>query len=614
MKRYVDTMVTAFRDGFQSFFGARVLTPDFLPAFEAAVDAGIRHLEVGGGARFQSLYFYCNEDAFDMMDTLREKAGPQAELQTLARGTNVVGLESQPTDIVDLHAKLFRKHGISKIRNFDALNDVHNLIHSGRAIAEAGIRHEVTVTLMGLPPGLTGAHTPDFYVQVLRNILDADIPYESVCFKDASGTTPPAIVSETIHRARKLLGDDARISFHSHESAGISVHQYVAALQAGADQVDCSLAPVSGGTCQPDILTLWQALHGSEIELDIDVTKMREVERILHECLQDYFLPPEATAVQPSVLFSPMPGGALTANTQMMRDHGILDRYQNVADAMTTVIAKGGFGTSVTPVSQFYFQQAFNNVMFGPWQRFAEGYGKMVLGYFGKTPMPPDPEIVRLASEQLALEPTDRPPIDINDEDPEKGVAAARRMLQEEHLETTEENIFIAATCKDKGLSFLKGEARVQVRKKEKLDPGCAEDDVVTYTVTVGDASHHAVVEGSTVTVDGLRFDVQVAEGGEPAPAAETPAPRGNVTAEAGALSSLGTAAAAVKAPFSALLLRIEAPAGTCVNKGDTVVVLESMKMETELAAPIDGTVEVVHFTAGDQIENGNVVATIRPL
>src|SRR5690606_18350084 len=108
-------------------------------------------------------------------------------------------------------------------------------------------------------------------------------------------------------------------------------------------------------------------------------------------------------AVEPLIPWSPMPGGALTANTQMMRDHGILDRYREVINAMSEVVARGGFGTSVTPLSQFYFQQAFNNVMFGPWQRIAEGYGRTVLGYYGRTPVPPDPEIVRIASAQLGL-------------------------------------------------------------------------------------------------------------------------------------------------------------------------------------------------------------------
>ena len=167
-------MITAFRDGFQSVYGARVLTPDFLPAVEAAAAAGIDHFEAGGGARFQSLYFYCNEDAFDMMDSFRKAAGPNANLQTLSRGVNVVGLDSQSRDIIKLHAKLFKKHGMTTIRNFDALNDVNNLIDSGRAIHEAGLKHEVCVTMMALPPGLTGAHDPAFYTKTLK--YDSRLP------------------------------------------------------------------------------------------------------------------------------------------------------------------------------------------------------------------------------------------------------------------------------------------------------------------------------------------------------------------------------------------------------------------------------------------------------
>ena len=162
-KKKVQFMCTAFRDGFQSVFGARVFTPDFLPAVAAARDAGISWFEAGGGARFQSLYFYCNEDAFEMMDAFRETAGPEANLQTLARGVNVVGLDSQSSDIVKLHAELFKKHGMTTIRNFDALNDVNNLVYSGKCIVEAGLKHQVCVTLMELPPGCSGAHDAAFY-------------------------------------------------------------------------------------------------------------------------------------------------------------------------------------------------------------------------------------------------------------------------------------------------------------------------------------------------------------------------------------------------------------------------------------------------------------------
>jgi pyruvate carboxylase subunit B len=178
-------MDTSFRDGFQSVLGARVRTEDFLPALEAAVEAGIDRFEIGGGARFQSLYFYCQEDAFEMMAKCREVVGPDVNLQTLARGANVVGLVSQSRDIIELHAKLFKKYGVTTIRNFDALNDVRNLDFSGRCIKKHGLKHQVSVTLMGLPPGLEEkyAHTADFYADTLKNILEADIPFDSVCFK-----------------------------------------------------------------------------------------------------------------------------------------------------------------------------------------------------------------------------------------------------------------------------------------------------------------------------------------------------------------------------------------------------------------------------------------------
>ena len=183
--------------------------------------------------------------------------------------------------------------------------------------------------------------------------------------------------------------------------------------------------------------------------------------------MKEYFLPPEATAVEPLIPWSPMPGGALTANTQMLRDNGIMDKYPDMIKAMSDVVRRGGFGTSVTPVSQFYFQQAFNNVMFGPWEKIAEPYGKMVLGYFGKTPVPPDEEVVKLAAEQLKLEPTTRSPLEMNDADPNKGMAAARAVLEENNLPISDENIFIVAACKDKGLAYLKGEAELGVRKVE---------------------------------------------------------------------------------------------------------------------------------------------------
>ena len=598
MKKRVDFMVTAFRDGFQSVYGARVFTKDFLPAVEAAVDAGIDHFEAGGGARFQSLYFYCNEDAFDMMDQFRQAAGPNANLQTLARGVNVVGLDSQPRDVIDLHAKMFKKHGITTIRNFDALNDVNNLTYSGERIVEHGLKHEVVITMMELPPDATGAHTPEFYMGVLRKILDAGIRFDSVCFKDASGTSVPSKVYETIKQARELLGADQRIVFHSHETAGTSVLAYKAAIDAGANQIDLSMAPVSGGTAQPDIITMWHALRGTEYDLGIDIKKIEKAEEVFKDCMKDYFVPPEAKKVEPLIPFSPMPGGALTANTQMMRDNGILDKYPEVAAAMAEVIERGGYGTSVTPVSQFYFQQAFNNVMIGPWKKIAEGYGKMVLGYFGKTPVEPDPEIVKLASEQLEKEPTTEKVVDINDRDETKGIEAARKMLQKEKLEETEENLFIAATCKEKGIQYLKGEARTNVRKIDRSKPAEEEGAAAgasAYTVKVNDKPYTVKFEDGKAVVNGTTYSIDVKAADE----------------SAGASSGGGGAAHKVNAPMPGLVLRIEKNVGDTVQEGDLIMVLEAMKMENEIHAPAAGTISEISVKQGDQLKAGELLAVI---
>ncbi len=601
-KKKISFMCTAFRDGFQSVYGARVFTKDFLPAVEAARDAGITWMEAGGGARFQSLYFYCNEDAFDMMDAFRETAGPDVNLQTLARGVNVVGLDSQSSDIVKLHADLFKKHGMTTIRNFDALNDVNNLVYSGQCIVDAGLKHQVCVTLMELPPGCTGAHDAAFYASTLKQILAAEIPFDAVCFKDASGTAVPSKVYETILEARRILPGDTFIHFHTHETAGVSVLANKAALDAGADAIDLSMAPCSGGTCQPDILVMWHALRGSNFELDIDVEKVRQAEEVFKDCMSDYFLPPEAIAVEPLIPWSPMPGGALTANTQMLRDNNIMEKYPEIILAMGDVVRKGGYGTSVTPVSQFYFQQAFNNVMFGPWKKIAEPYGKMVLGYFGKTPVPPDPDVIELAKTQLELEPTTRPVLELNDADPNKGIEAAKKALTAEKLPISDENIFIAAACKEKGIKFLKGEAEVGVRKLDKAPPPSSAAQPTTasgpaeYSVTVNGKEIFMAFEGNMVTVDGKVYRVAIApkSGGTPS----APTSSGGNTVE-------------VHSQMPGAVFKILRRPGDKIREGEPILILEAMKMEMEIASPTSGTIAEIRVSEGNQVATGQVLATI---
>ena len=605
-KKLIDVMDTTFRDGFQSVFGARVAMEDFLPAVSAAKDAGITHFEFGGGARFQSLYFYLNEDAFEMMDKFRSIVGPEANLQTLSRGVNTVTLDTGSREIIDLHAKLFAKHGTTTIRNFDALNDVENLKFSGECIHRHGLKHEVVVTMMDLPPGCSGAHDAAFYERILRQILDAQIPFDSVCFKDASGTSSPQKVYETIKRARKILGDGVHIRLHTHETAGVSVACYQAALVAGVDGIDLAAHPVSGGTSQPDILTLLHATKGQNFDLGLDAEKILKYEEVLGECLKDYFMPPEATQVSPLIPFSPMPGGALTANTQMMRDNKILDKFPAVIKAMREVVEKGGFGTSVTPVSQFYFQQAFNNVMFGPWKKIAEGYGKMVLGYFGKTPVKPDEAVIKLAAEQLGLQPTTKHAVDIADADESKSVAYAQKILREQGIEPSEENIFIALACKEKGIAFLKGEGKVMSRKKEDVAPAASHQNGISkngkFDIKINGKIYSVEFAGQNVLVNGDRYDVSF----------DTSAPAKPQVQAAPESKANGTDGNEVKATLPSNVFKILIKEGDAVKAGQNVIVLEAMKMEINIESPRDGIIDKILIAQGDTVDADQVLAILR--
>ena len=599
-KKYIDIMDTTFRDGFQSVFGGRVLMQDFMPAVEAAAKAGIKHFEFGGGARFQSLFFYLNENAFDMMDKFREIVGPDANLQTLSRGINTVALDTGSREIVDLHAKMFKKHGTTTIRNFDALNDVSNLNYSAECVNRHGLKHEAVITMMDLPPGCEGAHTVEFYEKILKQILDSGMKFSSLCFKDASGTSHPKKVYETIKMAKSLLPDNSHVRFHTHETAGVSVACYLAALEAGADGIDTAVDPLSGGTSQPDILTMLHATKNSNYNLgDLENNKILKYREVLIESLKEYYFPSEAQKVSPLIPFSPMPGGALTANTQMMRDNNILEKFPSVIDAMGEVVSKGGYGTSVTPVSQFYWQQAFSNVMFGEWEKIADGYGRMVLGYFGKTPTTPDSKIVELASKQLELEPTTENPLDIADRDERKSLDYWKNILSEKEIDTTEENIFISAACGEKGIEFLEGRGKVNVRKI--TDEESSSDNKAS--------KKSSKASTYTIVLNGESFNVQVAEGSDVQIAPTT----GN-NQSSGSQSTNNTGSSdgeSVPAPVNGNVIKVLCSIGDSVEPDQTVMVLESMKMEIEVKAGVSGKVNAITVDQGQNVEEGETILLV---
>ena len=233
--------------------------------------------------------------------------------------------------------------------------------------------------------------------------------------------------------------------------------------------------------------------------------------------------------------------------------------------------------------------------MFGPWKKIAEGYGKMVLGYFGHTPSTPDANIVALASEQLKLEPTTQNAVDIADKDETKSLAYVRSILEKENIEINDENVFIAASCKEKGIAFLKGEAKVNVRK---IDKNKSKKEGNQKVATTGSGEY-------TVVVNGQKYNVQVSEGLDASVEVKSVTPVSKVEAPQ---KSSGFE---VKATLPGSVFKVMSSVGQSVKKGDILLVLEAMKMEIEIVAPQDGVVSSILVKQGDNVEDGQTLVVL---
>ena len=597
-------MFTPFRDGLQSLFGGKARLQDILPAVEASAAAGIRHFEFGGGARFQAPYFYCGENPFECMSTIRDKVGPEADLQILTRSVSGVTLTTQGPKALGLQARLMKKHGTTIDRNFDFMNDVDNLAKNGQSIVDAGMRHEVCVALMGLPFESKEVHTAEFYIDVIRRFMKTGVHFDSVCMKDASGTTDPTTCYETARGLKKILPPEIPLALHTHDTASMAVTCYKAGVEGGVDQIDLSVRPMASGTVQPDVRSMAHALKNTDHELDVDPAAMPEIEALLTEGLKDYKFNPVTTTPDARVVGFPMPGGAIGPNVHMMAEAGILDKYGAVLEEFPVVVKAGGAWSSVTPGSQQYWLQAFNNVLHGRWKKIDAGYGKSVLGYFGRPPLTPDPDVVKVAAEQLGLDPFDGDPLEAAPD----SISQAEAALKERDLELTEENIFLTAAAivpgknmdLNEGIRLLKGNPKINLPLKEEPKEEAPAAPVafsgpVTTTCTV---EENGKTRSFRITIEG------------PAEGATPPAPGSGGGAAAGG----GGQTVAVYSPFdgNVELVDIKVKAGDTVTKGQVVAAVEAMKAQHDVKAPVGGKVASVDAAIGSTVSKGRPILSIQ--
>jgi len=597
-KKEIRVMFTPFRDGLQSVFGGKTRLQDILPAVEASAAAGIRHFEFGGGARFQAPFFYVGEDPFHCMSEIRKVVGPEPDLQILTRSVSGVTLTTQRTSALALQAKLMHKHGTTIDRNFDFMNDVDNLVKTGRPIVDSGMHHQVCVALMGLPFQSDQAHTPEFYINIVRELLKRDIHFDSVCLKDASGTTDPHTCHETAKGIKAILPPEIPLIQHTHDTASTAVACYMAGIAGGVDGIDLAVRPLASGTSQPDVRSMAHALKGTGYSLDIDHMKMDEIESLLNEGLSEYEFNPVTTSADARVVGFPMPGGAIGPNVHMMHSAGILDKYGAVLAEFPEVVRAGGGWTSVTPGSQQYWLQAFNNVLHGRWEKIDAGFGKSVLGYFGKPPLSPDPKVVKIASEQLELPPFDGDPL----EEAPDTLSEAESALKERGIEVTDENKFLVAAAivpgknmeLNEGIRLLEGRSKITLplKKKEPTGGGAALTAPTKTNITVSEGGKTRIYE---VIIE---------------PPASTTTPTSGQSQQS---TNSGGQTTDVFSPFegNVELVEINVKVGDTITQGQVVAAVEAMKAKHDVKAPCAGRVATVHAVIGNEVSAGKPILTI---
>ena len=599
-KKEIRVMFTPFRDGLQSVFGGKTRLKDILPAIEASAAAGIKHFEFGGGARFQAPFFYVGENPFFCMSEIRKAVGPDADLQILTRSVSGVTLTTQRTTTLALQAKLMRKHGTTIDRNFDFMNDVDNLVKTGQPIVDSGMHHQVCVALMGLPFKSDKAHTPDFYIGIVRDLLKRDIQFDSVCLKDASGTTSPRTCYETAKGIKKILPPEIPLVQHTHDTASTAVACYMAGIAGGVDGIDLAVRPLASGTSQPDVRSMAHSLKGTGFSLDIDPSKMDEIESLLNKSLSEYEFNPVTTSADARVVGFPMPGGAIGPNVHMMKSAGILDKYSDVLAEFPEVVRAGGGWTSVTPGSQQYWLQAFNNVLHGRWEKIDAGYGKSVLGYFGRPPLPPDPEVVKIASEKLELPPFDGDPL----EEAPDTLTEAENALKERGIKITDENKFLVAAAIVPGKNMELNEGIRLLEKRSKITLPLKKEESgnqKTNSITTPTKTSVTVTEGNNTRT----YEVVI----EPPASSKSPTTP-NQTA---VTPSNGGQTKDIFSPFegNVEVVEVNVKAGDVVTQGQVVAAVEAMKAKHDVKAPCAGRVSAVHASIGNEVSAGKPIMTI---
>ena len=579
------------RDAHQSLFATRMRIDDMLPIAEKLDQIGYWSMESWGGATFDSCIRYLGEDPWDRIREIK-KAMPNTPQQMLFRGQNILGYRHYADDVVEKFVERAAINGIDVFRVFDAMNDMRNLETALRAVKQVGKHAQGTISYTVSP-----VHTIDLWVDQARQIEDAGA--DSICIKDMAGLLTPYVGYELVTKLKKAVS--IPLQLHAHATTGLSTTTITKCVEAGIDNVDTAISSMSmtyGHSATESVVSIFE---GSERDTGLKIDKLEEIAAYFREVRKKYSaFEGSLRGVDSRILVAQVPGGMLTNMESQLREQGAGDRLDDVLAEIPRVREDLGFIPLVTPTSQIVGTQAVLNVLTGErYKSISKETAGVLRGEYGAAPAPVNAELQARVLDEGEQAITCRPADNL---DPElEALTAELEGLSAEHGfqlcagEGQIDDVLTYALFPQVGLKFL----------QNKGNPAAFEP-VPTAGAPV--QTNDAGEEIYTVEVEGKSYTVTVANGGDVSAIAGA----GSAAPAAGSAAPVAaTGGSPVNAPLAGTVVKVLVKPGQAVAEGETIIILEAMKMETSVSAPAAGSIVEVSVQGGDSCAVGDVLVTL---
>lgn len=580
------------RDAHQSLFATRMRIDDMLPIAEKLDQIGYWSMESWGGATFDSCIRFLGEDPWDRIREIK-KAMPNTPQQMLFRGQNILGYRHYADDVVEKFVERAAVNGIDVFRVFDAMNDMRNLETALRAVKQVGKHAQGTISYTVSP-----VHTIDSWVDQARQIEDAGA--DSICIKDMAGLLTPYVGFELVSKLKKAVA--IPIQLHAHATTGLSTTTITKCVEAGIDNVDTAISSMSmtyGHSATESVVSIFQ---GQERDTGLNIEKIEEVAAYFRQVRKKYAeFEGSLRGVDSRILVAQVPGGMLTNMESQLRQQGAEDRLDEVLAEIPKVREDLGFIPLVTPTSQIVGTQAVLNVLTGErYKSISKETAGVLRGEYGAAPAAVNAElqarVLDEGEEAITCRPADNIEPELDALTMELEGLSAEHGFQLTSGEGQIDDVLTYALFPQVGLKFL----------QNKDNPDAFEPVPMGKAAVV---TNDAGEELYTVEVEGKSYTVTVANGGDVS--AIIPAGQGAPATSAAAPAVAATGGEPVNAPLAGNVVKVLAKPGQAVAEGESIVVLEAMKMETSVSAPAAGTIVEVRVQAGDSCAVGDVLVTL---